>query len=268
MSGFGCPYKCSFCFRLVKGRRDRPVEAIRDEIKWLVSRHHVSYIQFQDELLMTSKRRVEEVCEAIAPLGIRWSCQGRCNVAAKHPEVVRTMAEAGCQFINYGIESLSQDVLDQMNKHQTPEQAHAAVEATLAAGVSPGINVLWAAPGDDLDSLRAGVDFILKYSDGAQRRTIRPVTPYPGSPLFHKAVADGLLEGAGDFWERFENSDLICVDFMGMDWGVAHAALHNANMKLLHDYHGKRMEQIGQDAVRLYTGEHDDKRWFRGWRQI
>ena len=35
---------------------------------------------------------------------------------------------------------------------------------------------------------------MLKYDDFAQKRTIRPVTPYPGSPLYYDAIEMGLLD--------------------------------------------------------------------------
>jgi len=50
--------------------------------------------------------------------------------------------------------------------------------------------------------LRKGVDFLLKYDDGAQMRTIRPVTPYPGSPLYYYAIKKGLLRDCEDFYDN------------------------------------------------------------------
>ena len=36
-----------------------------------------------------------------------------------------------------------------------------------------------------------------------QVRTIRPVTPYPGCPLYYEAIEKGLLEGPDDFYNKF-----------------------------------------------------------------
>ena len=38
--------------------------------------------------------------------------------------------------------------------------------------------------------LQKAVDFLIKYDDFAQKRTIRPVTPYPGSPLYYDLILD------------------------------------------------------------------------------
>lgn len=265
ITGFGCPYECSFCFRLTRGRQQRPVEEIAHEILWLKENLWITFIQFQDELLMTGPRRTAAVCEAIRDLGIGWSCQGRVNVAAENPEILDLMAEVGCRFINYGVESADQGVLDLMKKRQIVEQSRVALEATRKAGISPGVNMLWGCPGDSEASLWAGVDMIKEYSDLTQRRTIRPVTPYPGSPLFHQAVAEGKLEGTGDFWEKFTNSDLITVDFMDIPRADAHRMLYEANLELLRHHHAALDRHLDATARRLYIDGDAD---FRGWRQI
>lgn len=264
LSGFGCPHHCSFCFRLPgQGHRLRDVRDIISQVEWLRDCHRITYIQFQDELLMTSPKRVRAICEAIGPMGVRWSCQGRVNVAARDPSILATMHEAGCVFVNYGIESTSQRVLDLMGKRQTVEQSIAAVEATLAAGISPGLNMLWGCPGDDEESLWGNVAFLERYDDHCQRRTIRPVTPYPGSRLYNEAVATGLIRDAGHFYSMLVNSDLITVDFMGLPRTRAHELLLEANLRLLRAHQRAADDAIEGQARALYL---DGDGEFRGWR--
>jgi radical SAM superfamily enzyme YgiQ (UPF0313 family) len=95
--------------------------------------------------------------------------------------ILATMKRAGCVFINYGIEALDDTVLANMNKKLTVAQIIKGVENTIAEEIHPGLNVIWGNIGDIAETLREGVDFIIKYTTHAQLRTIRPVTPYPGS---------------------------------------------------------------------------------------
>ena len=81
-----------------------------------------------------------------------------------------------------------------MNKKLTVEQIIKGIEATLTAGISPGFNIIFGNIGENADTLRAGMDFLLKYDDHSQLRTIRPVTPYPGSELYYYAIKKGLLK--------------------------------------------------------------------------
>ena len=71
---------------------------------------------------MSSVERTAELCNAFlkAKLKIKWDCNGRLNYA-KH-EVLRLMKEAGCVFINYGIESMDEQALRNMNKALTVKQ--------------------------------------------------------------------------------------------------------------------------------------------------
>jgi hypothetical protein len=151
-----------------------------------------------------------------------------------------------------------------MNKRQTAAQARRAVERCLEAGVSPGLNVMWGAPGDSIASLRGIVDFLLTYDDGAQCRTVRPVTPYPGSPLFARAVAEGRIEDSEDFYRRHVNSDLATVQWTGLPDAEFHAALADANARLVENYHrraaARQIAQMGE----LYRGENLN---WRGTRQ-
>ena len=56
---------------------------------------------------------------------------------SRNTELPGLMYEAGCRFINFGIESTDNEVLKRMGKGQTIEQSTEAVEACKAAGV-PG----------------------------------------------------------------------------------------------------------------------------------
>jgi anaerobic magnesium-protoporphyrin IX monomethyl ester cyclase len=263
LSGRGCPHSCSFCYRMVDGWRPRAVRRIYDEIEMLKRAHGITYVNFDDELLMVSAARTREICEAIGPLGVRWMCNGRLDVMARHPELAEIMRDAGCVFINYGVESMSQDVLDRMGKHLKIEQTIAGVEATLRAGISPGLNVMWGCPGDTPQTLWMLVDFLRTYDDGAQVRTIRPVTPYPGSALFDLAVSEGKLTGPADFYQRHVNSDLATVQWTGLSNADFHRELYAANCSLVdHGCEHVRKDRRAQ-LRKLYL--EGDASW-RGWR--
>jgi len=197
LSGRGCPFKCNFCYRMDEGFRPRSSESIIDEIKFLKRSYGINYIAFGDELLMSSAARTSSLCESFieARLNIKWDCNGRLNYAK--PAVLNLMKRAGCVFINYGIEALDDRILRNMNKCLTVEQIVKGIEATLKSGISPGFNIIFGNIGENTDTLRKGVEFLLKYDDGSQLRTIRPVTPYPGSELYYYAIKKGFLKEIG-----------------------------------------------------------------------
>ncbi len=258
----GCPFKCNFCYRMDKGIRLRSVESVVEEINILKTDYNISYIAFTDELLMSSEKRTTELCEAFMPLNIRWSCNGRLNYAKS--DLIKTMKRAGCVWIGYGIECLDDECLKAMNKNLTVEQITKGIEATLGEGVSPGFNVIWGNIGENEKTLLAGVRFLLKYDDHSQLRTIRPVTPYPGSPLYYHAIETGKLKGVEDFYEnKHKNSDLPAVNFMDIPDKDINSRLLLANMTLIENYYRHQFENQKAACERLYIQEDASFRGFR-----
>jgi radical SAM superfamily enzyme YgiQ (UPF0313 family) len=225
----------------------------------------ITYVAFSDELLMSSEKRVVSLCEDFlkADLGVAWECNGRLNYAK--PPILKLMKRAGCVFINYGIEAMDDRILRNMNKALTTGQIVKGIEASLAAGISPGFNIIFGNIGENRETLEKGVEFLLRYDDGAQMRTIRPVTPYPGSPLYDLAIRTGLLKDCEDFYEhKHVNSDLLAVNFTELTDEEFHRALCDANLRLLRNYHEKKLAAMVAMTKRLYL-EKDAS--FRGFRQ-
>ncbi len=265
LSGRGCTFKCNFCYRMDKDFRPRSNESIIEEIRLLRERYGINYIAFYDELLMSSVERTVSLCESFlkAELNLKWNCNGRLNYAT--PEVLDLMKRAGCVFINYGIEAMDDEVLKNMRKGLTTGQIIRGIEVTLAAGISPGFNIIFGNIGDTKETLNKGVEFLLKYDDGAQMRTIRPVTPYPGSPLYDYAIEKGLLKNCADFYEnKHTNSDLLAVNFTNMSDAEFHRSLYEANTKLLTNYFQKKSYAALDQAKKLYLEKYSG---FRGFRQ-
>jgi len=263
-SGRGCLFHCNFCYRMDKGLRIRSADNIIDEMRELKEKYKVSYISFFDELLVSSVSRVKEFCQKLidAKLDMHWDCNGRLNFAQK--DMLELMKEAGCVFINYGIESMDEQALKNMNKNLTVKQIIEGIENTLAAGISPGYNIIWGNIGEDEHSLQLGVDFLLKYDDHSQRRTIRPVTPYPGCPLYYNAIEKGLLKDVKDFYEnKHTNSDLLTCNFTSLSDDEFYAALLKANEALLSNYYDDQKKKIIEIEHDLYENRNAEFRGFR-----
>lgn len=265
LSGRGCTFTCNFCYRMDKGFRGRTNESIIEEVRYLKENYGITYIAFSDELLMSSMERTMSLCQAIidAKLDIKWDCNGRLNYAK--PKVLNLMKEAGCVFINYGIEAYDDQILKNMDKVLTTKQIEVGIQNTLAAGISPGYNIIFGNIDETRETLMKGVEFLLKYDDGAQMRTIRPVTPYPGSPLYHLAIKEGMIKDIEDFYEnKHTNSDLLTCNFTKLTDEEFYQALMDANEMLLDNYQKKVKENTRKQLEDLYI-KHDAS--FRGFRQ-
>ncbi|OHW61983.1 radical SAM superfamily protein [Andreesenia angusta] len=265
LSGRGCTFECNFCYRMDKGFRPRSAKSIIDEINILKERYAISYIIFSDELLMSSKERTRELCEAFIEhnVEVKWECNGRLNYADE--EILRLMKKAGCVFINYGIESLDNDTLKVMNKALTKEVITRGIENTLKVGISPGFNIIYGNINEPLEAIDEAVEFLFKYDDHAQLRTIRPVTPYPGTPLFEYAIEKGYLKDIEDFYEnKHTNSDLLSINFTKYSDEEVYDKLNWANKKLIDKYIDNQKTSMMKVCDDLYRNKNSE---FRGFRQ-
>ncbi len=268
LSGRGCLFRCNFCYRMDAGFRPRQTRSIIDEIIELKERYRVNYIVFDDELLISSVDRAHEIAQAIidAKLNIKFWCEGRLNFASRDKAMLEHLREAGCVFINYGIESMDDGALQRMHKNLTTDMIIKGIENTLEAGISPGLNIIFGNLDEDMECLKKDVDFLLKYDDGAQLRTIRPVTPYPGTELYEIAKQRGLIKDVEDFYEhKHVNSDLLTCNFTQMTDEEFYEALDWANGILLENYIERQREANKICLKDLYVNHNSN---FRGFRNV
>ena len=248
-----------------EGFRPRSNESIIGEMVFLNKEYGITNITFVDDLLMSSIERTVSLCEDMISSGldVKWDCNGRLNFAK--PKVLKVMKRAGCVFINYGVEAFDDEVLKIMNKSLTTEQIIKGTEATLKADIDAGLNIIFGHIGDSKEILNKGVKFLLKYDKARYVRTIRPVTPYPGSPLYYYAIERGLIQDCEDFYEnKHVNSDLLSVNFTDMSDEEFYQCLLEANIQLLIHHYSKNLEESIKGTIKLYL-ERDVS--FRGFRQ-
>ncbi len=253
----GCVNRCNFCYRMEKGIRLRSIRNIIEEIKILHDKYGVDYFITYDELFVVSKKRMLNFEKALKEkdLKIKFTCNARVDIMDK--ELIEILKRCGCQFINIGFESSSNDVLKKMNKNATAEQNLEVLRMIKeVGGIGVGLNFIWNNLGDTKDSLQENVRLIKQYNTYSHCRTIRPVTPYPGSDLYYTLIKMGKLSGPEDFFDRFKNSDLMLVNVMDMSDEEAYDALHAANKELILD-HYRNTEGDMEEAERYIEALKD-----------
>ena len=190
-----------------------------------------------------------------------------CRVTCFDDEVALALKKAGCVFLNIGFETSSQEVLDQMNKRATIEMNVNAAEIALKHGLGMGINMIWGMAGDTLETMRGNAEFIKRFNQYDQIRTVRPVTPYPGSPLYYDAIEMGLLDKDNpceDFYEnKHLNSDLICCNFTELSDEEFYECLRWANQTLMKNYFDRQRNSTLRQIDHLYKVRDASFRGFR-----
>jgi hypothetical protein len=136
----GCTAKCTFCeeTHFWKYRQRQAVDLI-SEIEWLYYNKGTDVIWFIDSLVNGNLKELRAFVKGVAAKGlkIKWTGYARCD-GRMDLEYMKDLAAGGCIMFNYGIESGSQKVLDDMAKGVTI----AEMEQNFIDGKKVGI---WAA---------------------------------------------------------------------------------------------------------------------------
>lgn len=174
------------------------------------------------------------------------------------------MKKAGCVFINYGIESMDNDCLKLMHKSLTTEMIIKGIENTEEAEICHGLNIIFGNLGENRSVIEKDIEFLSKYDDHSQIRTIRPVTPYPGTDLYNLAIEKGLIKNIEDFYEnKHTNSDLLTCNFTDMTDEEFYECLHWANTILLDNYVDHLRKRNTELLNNLYKTKDSSFRGFR-----
>jgi radical SAM superfamily enzyme YgiQ (UPF0313 family) len=186
----GCPYRCGYCGAAAfwqHSTRMRPVPDVINELDALLQLYPYTNIKFQDSVFTLNKRRTLDLLQAIADrqYPLRWICETRAD--ALDAEVVRLMLAAGCKTIMLGVESGSQAVLNENDRHLDPHQLVDVCHLIRSRGIGLRVSVIFGLPGETRDTVEETI--ILLRDIKANVTFLNLATAYPGCPLARHATA-------------------------------------------------------------------------------
>jgi anaerobic magnesium-protoporphyrin IX monomethyl ester cyclase len=188
----GCPYHCTFCAKdnFRDGYRRRDLTNLLAEIDGHVA-NGVTYIYFIDEIFLPNR----PLLEALVGRGVKFGVQTRIDLWK--PDMIRLLGQAGCVSIEAGVESLTRegrDTLEKLCRLSTDELADRLI---LARENVPFVQAnLIEMPGDDEDLVDRWRENLRAH--GVWANDPVPLFPYPGSPDYRKLW--GMPDD--DAWER------------------------------------------------------------------
>jgi hypothetical protein len=197
----GCPYHCTFCAKenFRDGYRRRDLSNLLAEIDGHIA-NGVTYIYFIDEIFLPNR----PLLEALLGRGVKFGVQTRIDLWK--PDMIRLLGEAGCVSIEAGVESLTQegrDTLEKLCRLSTDELADRLI---LARENVPFVQAnLIEMPGDDEEMVDRWRENLRAH--GVWANDPVPLFPYPGSPDYRKLWGmpdDNAWERAVDYYlERY-----------------------------------------------------------------
>ncbi|MBU1070484.1 B12-binding domain-containing radical SAM protein [Myxococcota bacterium] len=206
-AGRGCPHLCSFCSIacIYKGRyMTRPVdEVMRDILR--VKELGFSSFYLIDDNIVGNPGYLESLVERIRPLKMTWASQCSLNLA-RNPGLLKKVADSGCNILSFGLESITQDGLDKLNKKWVKVSEHRELLERIAdAGIMPSTEMMVGLDSDTEQSIRDTFKFVHDARVPIPRFYI--LTPMPGSELYAQFKAEGRL--LHEDWPRYDGSQCV-----------------------------------------------------------
>lgn len=190
----GCAAACTFCSSPHFWRRRvrfRSVKRVVDEIVLLRRRVGLARFGVRDDTFTGNKARVAEFCDELSRrrVFLPWNCQSRVNLV--DDERLIRMKKAGCEQIQFGVESASPRVLARLNKHIRLDQVREALAACRRAGIESSAYFITGVPGQSAADIAANRRLFDDW--GLQDGIVAPLCYYPGASLFEEARRGGAI---------------------------------------------------------------------------
>lgn len=194
----GCPHRCEFCassILLTPRYKVKPVEKVIAEIEEIKKVWPRPFIEFADDNSFVHRGHYKQLLRALGPQQVRWFTEADIRVA-EDGDLLGLMRDAGCQQILIGLESPHFESLNGVElksnwKLLQQESYLGAINKIQSYGITVNGCFILGLDGDT----REVFDDLLRFvrEAGLYEVQITFLTPFPGTPLYHRLKAEGRL---------------------------------------------------------------------------
>ena len=192
-SSRGCPSKCIYCLwpQTFSGQRmrTRSPQNVYEEIKWILDNiPEMRELSFDDDTFSANRQHARAVAELIKPLGISWTINARANCDY---ETLKIMREAGLRHVVVGYESGNEQILKNIKKGVTKEQAIQFTKDCKKLGLSIHGAFIMGLPGETRETIRETIEYAKQLDLNSIQASL--ASPYPGTEFYTLAKEQGWI---------------------------------------------------------------------------
>ncbi len=207
----GCPASCIFClspeFYGNKYRFQTPNRMI-EEIKYLLNKNYKE-IFYRDETFTGNKERILKYTDLIKKNGLHfdWICNVRIGTVNKN--LLGRMKTTGCHYIKIGVESGSQQILNNLKKGVNIKDTVNLFDWARELDIKTHAHVILGTIGETEFTIRKTIEFVKKINPTTI--TFNLFAPYPGTRIFEeltKKTQDKIDIDSFTFQEAMTNAYL------------------------------------------------------------
>jgi len=205
-----CPYKCIYCvpssmtfareleFKKDTGKKPpvsfRSVENVIEELDLLASKGYRA-IAFIDDNFITTAKRLRPIVNCLKRHGIIWGCQARPDAITE--EIAQILHDSNCRFVDLGVESFNDDILNYINKGITVQQIFDGIKLLKKYKVPVKLNILiGTSPLETKETIKETFKKVKSLKISQVMYNI--VAPFPGTEFYELAKKNRWIAG-GDY---------------------------------------------------------------------
>lgn len=187
----GCPFNCDFCSVtdfFGHTYRCRPLNEVIAEIETLNLNRPLVFV---DDNIIGRPDYALQLFTAIKEFHVRWGSQCGINLA-NHPKLMKAARESGCVAMFIGIESISQENLDDVHKGINHANKYAeAIQRIHDHGIAINAGMILGMDHDDESVFERTLEFLEK--NRIEYATFHILTPVPGTILYKRMEQEGRI---------------------------------------------------------------------------
>ncbi len=199
MASRGCLRNCAFCYKMVgSGIALRDVEAVLDEIEYVINRFDLRRFYFYDDDFLATDKLFYEFIEKKKQRGLdfRFILQVRLDNLTE--EICRIGKENGLIYLTAGIESVSQKTLDKINKKLSLDDVKKKIRLVDDMDILLAVNLILGFEDETEEDFMAVEEFI-KENHLEKRANLSFLTPMPATKIYKDAKSKGLIRDDFDY---------------------------------------------------------------------
>jgi radical SAM superfamily enzyme YgiQ (UPF0313 family) len=187
----GCPYQCTFCYNLVYNNRryrPHPIDRVKEDIDFLKDKFKVDAIAFCDDNFHVDKKRALEILKYIDLPTVT-----DIRMDTLDENYLNQLKDLKVMSFFIGVESGSERSQKLIRKGYTVEYAREVIDLLAKHHMGCHYSFIVGMPGETLDDVRSTAELMLYIMDNHKEGSFTPgrYSPYPGTPLYDKAVEMG-----------------------------------------------------------------------------
>jgi len=194
----GCEHQCSFCTQWNHwgGRwRTKSAKRIADEIEFLNDTYGGVFLWFTDDnmnLGLRGKPLYNELRQRQCKDDIMLFFQARIDDIAQHPDLITKLREVGTHWILCGVETDSQEILNEYKKGIKTQDAYQAMKIMTQNDIFSQAMFVIGARSDSHESIERLCEYSQELTPDFAIYTA--LTPFPGTIYYETAKKNGWIE--------------------------------------------------------------------------